>query len=414
MTTPIEPPDLFDGHVPERYEDQAPKLRPDSDGSEHWVFEGKEVAIGRPERHGVVAQGGVGLRPELVGGDAPGGLRHRRADPRHEPQRRVRVDVLPEHAPASAGGRFQEADDKDLALVMLKAYNDWHIEEWCGSYPGRFIPLAIGPVWDMDELVAEVHRVAAKGCRAITMPELPHVQGLPTYQSDYWDPFFAAVSDEDVVVCLHIGMGLDAINMGPDLSIRQLHGALHPGLGAVRPGPAVGAGACVSTPTSRSPSPRAGSAGSRSSSTGSTATTSTSGGPVRTSATRCRATCSASIRLACFISDPTSSSSTRRSGSTSSPSRPDYPHSDSLWPDAPEVLLEQCNDAGCSDEDIDKISWANVAGFCSYDPFAVIPKEQATVGALRAEAAEVETGVVSRREWRARCEANPTYQLAPA
>ena len=26
---------------------------------------------------------------------------------------------------------------------MLQAYNDWHIDEWCGTYPGRFIPLAL-------------------------------------------------------------------------------------------------------------------------------------------------------------------------------------------------------------------------------------------------------------------------------
>jgi len=53
-----------------------------------------------------------------------------------------------------------------------------------------------------------------------------------------------------------------------------------------------------------------------------------------------------------------------------------------------------------------------VARFCDYDPFAVVPREQATVAALRAQAPDVDTSVVSRREWRARYEANPTYQLA--
>ena len=120
--------------------------------------------------------------------------------------------------PGFSGRRFQEANDTDLALIMLKAYNDWHLEEWCGAHPGRFMPLAIGPTWDMDALAAEIKRMAAKGCRAISMPELPYIQGLPSYQSDYWDPFFRTVSDEGVVVCLHIGMGLDAINMGPDFS----------------------------------------------------------------------------------------------------------------------------------------------------------------------------------------------------
>ena len=90
-----------------------------------------------------------------------------------------------------AGGMFQEAADKDLALATVQAYNDWHIDEWCAAYPGRFIPLAIPPIWDPQLVADEVRRVAAKGCRAITMPELPHIQGLPSYINlDYWDPFF--------------------------------------------------------------------------------------------------------------------------------------------------------------------------------------------------------------------------------
>src|SRR5262249_44626286 len=120
--------------------------------------------------------------------------------------------------PGFSGRRFQEADDKDLAGVMLSAYNDWHIDEWCGSNPGRFIPLSVGAVWDMAAMAPEVKRVARKGSRAISMPELPHIQGLPSYQSSYWDPFFRAICDEDLVMCLHIGMGLDAIDMGPDFS----------------------------------------------------------------------------------------------------------------------------------------------------------------------------------------------------
>jgi|SRR5215472_4421364 len=91
---------------------------------------------------------------------------------------------------------FQEAADQDLALIMLKAYNDWHIDEWCAAYPGRFIPLAIAPVWNPDELVKEVRRVLEKGCNAVTMPELPHLQGLPSYHDlEYWGPFFQTCSE---------------------------------------------------------------------------------------------------------------------------------------------------------------------------------------------------------------------------
>jgi hypothetical protein len=45
---------------------------------------------------------------------------------------------------------FTESSDKDLALVMLRAYNDWAIDEWAGSYPGCFIPLGIVPMWDVE------------------------------------------------------------------------------------------------------------------------------------------------------------------------------------------------------------------------------------------------------------------------
>ena len=122
-----------------------------------------------------------------------------------------------------AGGMFQEAADKDLALATVQAYNDWHIDEWCAAYPDRFIPLAIPPIWDPQLVADEVRRVAAKGCRAITMPELPHIQGLPSYINlDYWDPFFRAVSEEQVVMCLHIGQGFNAINSSPEAPIDNL------------------------------------------------------------------------------------------------------------------------------------------------------------------------------------------------
>ena len=118
--------------------------------------------------------------------------------------------------------------------------------------------------------------------------------------------------------------------------------------------------------------------------------------------------------LACFIYDPTALKLHADIGIDHIAFETDYPHSDSLWPDAPEVLLEQCVGAGLTDDEIDKISWQNAARFCDYDPFTVIPRDQATVGALRAQATDVDTSIVPRSEYRARYEANPTYEVATA
>ena len=50
--------------------------------------------------------------------------------------------------PRFCGQTFLEAQDKDVALACVKAYNDWMVEEWCADPSGRLIPLIIVPLWD--------------------------------------------------------------------------------------------------------------------------------------------------------------------------------------------------------------------------------------------------------------------------
>ena len=215
----IEPPNLFENHVPAQYKSQAPRLVRDDNGKDHWIFEDQEM--------GMVGLNAVVSWPKEQWGMNPSALAEMRPGA-YDIDQRVsdmnRNGVLASMCfPSMAGfsGRtFQEAKDKELSLVMLKAYNDWHIEEWCAAYPGRFIPQGILPLWDMDATVAELYRVADKGARAVSMPELPHTQGYPSFHSDWWDPFFSAVCDLDLVMNLHIGQGLNAINL-PDINFDE-------------------------------------------------------------------------------------------------------------------------------------------------------------------------------------------------
>jgi hypothetical protein len=66
----------------------------------------------------------------------------------------------------------------------------------------------------------------------------------------------------------------------------------------------------------------------------------------------------------------------------------DYPHSDSTWPVSPETLMASLGDV--PDEDIEKITHRNAMVHYRFDPFAHRPKEQCTVGALRAQATDVD------------------------
>jgi predicted TIM-barrel fold metal-dependent hydrolase len=107
--------------------------------------------------------------------------------------------------PRFAGQTFAEAEDKDLALLCVQAWNDFVLDEWCAAHPDRFIPLAIVPLWDPQLAAREIERTAANGARAITFTENPVPLGMPSFWTDAWDPVFSALEDVDMPACLHIG-----------------------------------------------------------------------------------------------------------------------------------------------------------------------------------------------------------------
>ena len=106
--------------------------------------------------------------------------------------------------PRFCGQLFSEADDLELGLLCVQAYNDWMIDEWCGSSGGRLIPLCIVPLWDAELAAKEIYRVAEKGCRAVAWSELPAWLGRPGLHGDFWDPFLKACEETQTVICMHI------------------------------------------------------------------------------------------------------------------------------------------------------------------------------------------------------------------
>jgi hypothetical protein len=64
---------------------------------------------------------------------------------------------------------------------MIRAYNDWHVDGWCGAEPGRFIPLSLPVLWDPELAAAEVTGwMAERGCHAVTFSENPAKLGWPS------------------------------------------------------------------------------------------------------------------------------------------------------------------------------------------------------------------------------------------
>ena len=202
----IEHPRVFSDRLAKKYLEKGPRIVEDDHGRHIWHFEGKifpyiglnAVAGKSPEEYG--------MEPLRFEDMIPGC---------YDPVQRVKdMDIDGVQAaccfpsfPGFGGRVFLNADDKELGLACLRAWNDFSIEEWSGTDPDRFVPLAILPLWDVQLCVAELKRVAAKGARIVSFPDNPVPLGLPSFHSDHWGPLWDAFEDTGVVVSLHFGSG---------------------------------------------------------------------------------------------------------------------------------------------------------------------------------------------------------------
>ena len=383
----VEPPDLFDNHLPARYRDAAPRLIRKDSGADVWTYEGREIpniglnaVAGRPpEEYGIDPASFDQMRPGCF-------------------EIGARVDDMNANGvlgamcfpsfPQFAGQLFGLSQDKDVGLAMVRAYNDWHIDEWCGSAPGRFIPLSLPPVWDPQLMADEVRRVAAKGCHAVTFSENPEKMGFPSLHSEVWNPFWEACVDEQTVVCLHIGSSSELIITSFEAPIDVLI--------TLMPVNLVQAAADLiwSGVLRRYPGLRV-------------ALSEGGIGWIPYFLERIDYVYDRHHRwtgqdfgkrhpsdifreqvITCFIDDQVGLETRSHLNLANVCWECDYPHSDSTWPHSPEVLARSLG--AMSDAEVNAITHENAMRLFSFDPFTHRPREECTVSALRAEGAGVD------------------------
>jgi predicted TIM-barrel fold metal-dependent hydrolase len=383
----VEPPDMFEGRLARRFADRAPVIDRRDDGTEIWRFDGREATniglnavAGRPmEEYGIeptsfaeIRRGCYDIHERVRDMDANG----------------VLGSMCFPSFPNLCGQLFARSSDAELALAVLQAYNDWHIEAWCGAYPGRFIPLALPPIWDPVAMADEVRRVGALGCHAVSFSENPAKLKLPSFHSDHWDPFWSACADEGTIVCLHIGSSSSLVVTAADAPIDVLLG--------LQPVNIVQAAADLlfSPVLRRFPHLKV------ALSEGGIGwipyfldrmdwiytrhhrwTGQDFGDQLPSDVFREHV-------VTCFIDDPAGMAMRHLVGMSSICWEADYPHSDSTWPVSPETLAASLD--GVPDDEVAMITHRNAMTHFRYDPFAHRDPADCTVAALRAGARDVD------------------------
>ncbi|MFM8303271.1 MAG: amidohydrolase family protein [Actinomycetota bacterium] len=213
----VEPKHTFAGRVPARLAERAPRVVEVEDGREMWLYDGEllpnvgfNAVVGRPvdeysfdpTRFDEMRPGAWDIAARIADMDLNG----------------IYASLnFPSFLPGFAGQRLQQVTrDPELALATVRAWNDWHLEEWAGHAPERIIPLQLPYVLDPEVGAAEVRRNAERGITAMTFSEAPHLLGLPSLHSGHWDPIMAACEETGTVVCLHVGSSGTSPATAPD------------------------------------------------------------------------------------------------------------------------------------------------------------------------------------------------------
>lgn len=392
----VEPPGMFKNHLPADQLAKAPRVQQMKNGGDSWVYEdmvipnfGLNAVVGRPPEE-------FGFEPAAYDQIRAGCY-----------DLKARLDDMNVNGVLAAicfptfvhfaGAFFLGAKDKEFTKKVISAYNDWHVDEWCGGDgKGRFIPIGILPLWDLDACIAETKRLAKKGVHTISFPDSPHSKGLPSVHSGYWDPLFAVLSDNQMVISTHIGSGAQAPYSSMDSPIDTwivtmpisivtattdwLFSSVFKRFPKLKIALSEGGIGWIPYFLER--------ADFTFKHHKAWTNSGANFGDMLPSELFKR------NFLTCFIDDKFGLDNLKYLNSDMVAWECDYPHSDSVWPRSPEVLWDSVKNL--PKEIIDKCTHLNAMREYSFDPFSILGgRDKCTVGALRAKAGHVNTTPVA-------------------
>ena len=203
----VEPPTMFDAHIPAKYRDRAPEGR----------AQGRRL-----RRVGVRRQRDPEHRAQRRGRPAQGGVRHRADRLRRDAARAATTSPSGSRTWTPAGSSARCASRRFPGLLAagssrppttrtspspsLQAYNDWHVDEWCGAAPGPLHPdgparCSGTPSWPPPRCAASPRRASTRSPSPRTRPPSATRRSTATTGTRCG----RRSSTPDVVLSIHLG-----------------------------------------------------------------------------------------------------------------------------------------------------------------------------------------------------------------
>ena len=203
------PPDLWTHRVPAKYRDRAPRRIKLSNGMDAIVEEGRPIEYSGTNQF-------AGKSPEEF---SPVGLDFDNARGAGSPEERLKeqdADGIDAEVLYATEARNTAIRDRDAFLAIVRAFNEYFIEEFCGAAPDRLIGAAVLPNIGVDEDIAELKRCADMGFKTARLHTYPSGKSNPTPEDDR---FWAAALDLDMPLTIHTSFpqrtrGRDVYHLG--------------------------------------------------------------------------------------------------------------------------------------------------------------------------------------------------------
>jgi len=201
-----EPPDLWSSALPAKWKDIGPRVETNDAGEQRWRIGDAWLNL---------------VGSSAVAGNGAPAKRWDEVDPAcYTVDGRVKwmdnngidAQVLYPNIVALEGHALMAIEDEDLKQACIQINND-HFADFAAQAPGRFVPLASLPFWDIDRSIAEMRRCADLGHKGVIWAATLSRHGLPGTTDPYWDPFYAAAQDLGMSINFHVGVGYTAEQM---------------------------------------------------------------------------------------------------------------------------------------------------------------------------------------------------------
>ncbi len=206
-----EPPDLWSSRAPARYAELAPRVRRMDNGEDRWFIGDRQVATFPGtvvDREGLKFENGTFIKSYDRAHEATFDATARVA---YLDEQGIWAQIVyPNVAGFSGSLRWQEHETEDFRRFVVQAYNDAaaELQETSG---GRLLPMALLPLWDVDQTVAEMRRAHEQlDLRGFVIGD-SFSMGLRDFTDPQWAPFWAYANDARIPLNLHIGS--NAVNV---------------------------------------------------------------------------------------------------------------------------------------------------------------------------------------------------------